>query len=208
MSDYSKATNFAAKDTLASGNPSKIVKGTEIDNEFNAIAGAIASKVEQGDVDDSIAAALASLPSVSGRILQIVSQNWQLATATGSASFGDTFAYGMITPSSASSKILILSQGLVTSLGYSNAATTRLIRGYSGANVELSRQSFWAGSPAGAPYDELFPHSYTYVDSPASTSAVRYGIQVAAFTGGNIIYGNDPDAYQPTYTNLTLIEIL
>ena len=31
---YVKTTDFAAKDALASGNPSKIVKGTEIDDEF------------------------------------------------------------------------------------------------------------------------------------------------------------------------------
>ena len=44
MSNYTKATNFATKDSLASGNPLKIVRGTEIDAEFNSIATAIASK--------------------------------------------------------------------------------------------------------------------------------------------------------------------
>lgn len=44
MSAYVKATNFATKDTLPTGDANKIVKGTEIDNEFNAIAGAISSK--------------------------------------------------------------------------------------------------------------------------------------------------------------------
>ena len=34
---YVKTTDFSAKDALASGNPAKIVKGTEIDDEFNAI---------------------------------------------------------------------------------------------------------------------------------------------------------------------------
>mgnify|MGYP006960003281 CR=1 FL=1 len=46
MADYLKSTNFATKDALPSGNPGKIVKGTEIDNEFNAIATAINSKIE------------------------------------------------------------------------------------------------------------------------------------------------------------------
>ena len=46
MSDYIKSTNFAVKDTLATGNPAKIVKGTEIDTEFNAIASAVASKLD------------------------------------------------------------------------------------------------------------------------------------------------------------------
>jgi len=37
MSNYTKATDFAAKDGLASGNPSKLIKGTEFDTEFNNI---------------------------------------------------------------------------------------------------------------------------------------------------------------------------
>ena len=46
MSSYTKATNFATKDTLPSGDSNKIVKGTEIDNELNSISGAIASKAD------------------------------------------------------------------------------------------------------------------------------------------------------------------
>lgn len=46
MSEYTKATNFASKDSLSSGNPLKIVKGTEIDTEFNSIATAVASKAD------------------------------------------------------------------------------------------------------------------------------------------------------------------
>lgn len=46
MTNYVKSTNFASKDSLASGNPLKIVKGTEIDIEFNNIADAIETKIE------------------------------------------------------------------------------------------------------------------------------------------------------------------
>ena len=46
MSNYTKATNFATKDTLPTGDANKIVKGTEIDNEFNALSGAISSKAD------------------------------------------------------------------------------------------------------------------------------------------------------------------
>lgn len=46
MSDYTKSTNFASKDNLSSGNPLKIVKGTEIDTEFNNIQTAIATKAD------------------------------------------------------------------------------------------------------------------------------------------------------------------
>lgn len=46
MSNYTKSTNFATKDALSSGNPLKIVKGTEIDTEFNNIQTAIATKAD------------------------------------------------------------------------------------------------------------------------------------------------------------------
>jgi hypothetical protein len=46
MTDYVKSTNFASKDSLAIGNPLKIVKGTEIDAEFNNIAVAVATKAD------------------------------------------------------------------------------------------------------------------------------------------------------------------
>jgi hypothetical protein len=46
MSDYIKSTDFASKDALASGNAAKIVKGTEIDTEFNNIATAVATKAD------------------------------------------------------------------------------------------------------------------------------------------------------------------
>lgn len=46
MSTYIKSVNFAVKDSLLTGNPSKIVQGTELDTEFNNIATAISSKAD------------------------------------------------------------------------------------------------------------------------------------------------------------------
>ena len=46
MSQYTKSTNFATKDNLTPGDPLKIVRGTEIDTEYNNIATAIATKTD------------------------------------------------------------------------------------------------------------------------------------------------------------------
>lgn len=46
MSNYTKTTNFTVKDSLASGNPAKIIKGSEIDDEFDAIQTAVATKAD------------------------------------------------------------------------------------------------------------------------------------------------------------------
>lgn len=46
MSNYTKTVNFAAKDALTTGDANKVVKGTEIDTEFNNIATAVATKFD------------------------------------------------------------------------------------------------------------------------------------------------------------------
>jgi hypothetical protein len=44
MSNYTKTTNFAAKDSLPSGDAGKIIQGTEFNTEFDDIATAVATK--------------------------------------------------------------------------------------------------------------------------------------------------------------------
>jgi len=46
MSNYVQSTNFATKDSLPTGDPLKIVKGTEINTEFANIAIAVATKAD------------------------------------------------------------------------------------------------------------------------------------------------------------------
>ena len=46
MSNYTKTTDFEAKDSLPTGDSGKIIKGTEFETEFDAIAVAIATKAD------------------------------------------------------------------------------------------------------------------------------------------------------------------
>ncbi len=46
MSDYTKTTDFAAKDSLPSGDTGKIIKGAEFETEFDAISTAITTKAD------------------------------------------------------------------------------------------------------------------------------------------------------------------
>lgn len=46
MTNYTQSTNFATKDALTSGDPLKILKGTEINTEFANIAIAVATKAD------------------------------------------------------------------------------------------------------------------------------------------------------------------
>ena len=49
MSNYSKTTDFAAKDSLPSGDSGKIIRGSEFETEFDNIATAIATKADAAD---------------------------------------------------------------------------------------------------------------------------------------------------------------
>jgi hypothetical protein len=55
MTDYVKSTNFASKDSLSTGNPLKIIKGTEFDTEFNNIATSVATKADSSSVTSNLA---------------------------------------------------------------------------------------------------------------------------------------------------------
>lgn len=47
MSNYNKTTNFTIKDNLPTGNPSKIIRGNEIDDELDNIQNAVNSKADK-----------------------------------------------------------------------------------------------------------------------------------------------------------------
>ena len=74
MSNYTKLTNFAAKDALVSGNPAKGVKGSEVGAEYDAIAVAIATKSDTASptftgtttVDDFVVSGTFDVDTVDG----------------------------------------------------------------------------------------------------------------------------------------------
>jgi hypothetical protein len=65
MSNYTKATAFTAKDALSTGNPSKLVRGSELDTEFAAIQVAVKSKADSASPTITGTATIAVL-SVTG----------------------------------------------------------------------------------------------------------------------------------------------
>jgi hypothetical protein len=61
MTQYTKSTNFTSKDSLASGNPQKLVRGSELDTEFVAIQTAVNSKADSASPTISGTAVIAAL---------------------------------------------------------------------------------------------------------------------------------------------------
>jgi len=127
MSNYTKSTNFAVKDGLSAGTAAKRVRGTEIDDEYNAIAVAVATKANinntaltgvptaptasSGTNSTQLAttafatAAAAVMPA--GSVLQVLNftENALHDTTSAANVFGGLT--GAITPSATSSKILV-----------------------------------------------------------------------------------------------------
>ena len=201
MSNYTKATNFATKDSLNTGNPSKIVKGTEIDTEFNAISSAIASKADLASptftgtpaaptaTTGSNTTQLANtayvkqeIAAAGGRIAQTVVGTGGISYTT-STSYTATALTATITPSSTSSKILILSHAMVwqTNAYASGNALTALFR--NGSNiVSGANWTIVAGQPG---YNDM---AISHLDSPASISAQTYTIYFKAESAGDVAF--------------------
>jgi len=79
MSNYTQSTNFATKDALTSGDPLKIVKGTEINTEFVNISVAIATKA---DLASPTFTGTPSLPTGTTAVTQTAGTNSTLLATT------------------------------------------------------------------------------------------------------------------------------
>jgi hypothetical protein len=126
MTDYTKATNFASKDSLSSGNSLKIVKGTEIDTEFNSIATAVATKADL------------SSPTFTGTPLAPTASPGTNTTQLATTAFVTTATGTLGTMSTQNANAVAITGGTVsgiTSLGVSGTATATT---FSGAGTSLT----------------------------------------------------------------------
>lgn len=124
MSDYTKSTDFASKDNLSSGNPLKIVKGTEIDTEFNNIATAIATKFDSSGIPSGTVITNPTINNYTEGVVAIGTvtttntlslTNGTVQTATLTASTACTFT--MPTATAGKSFVLLLKQAATTGGG-------------------------------------------------------------------------------------------
>ena len=146
--------------------------------------------------------AVTALPSgVGGKVLQVVTATYATSATTSSGTFSSTGLSASITPSSVSSKILILidQQGC-------KAADIR----YGDINIKLQKNSsdiykfalgYWYGSAATELRGGISGH---YLDSPASTSSLTYQTVFASNDGGACYVQNDN---LNTVSTITLMEI-
>jgi hypothetical protein len=110
----------------------------------------------------------ASMPT--GAVLQVVSGSTTTRTVSTSATFADTTLSASITPTSASSKILILVDQNVRASGTDSWLGLRILRG----SVVVKQTSYLVSSSTGYANSQA---AYNHLDSPNTTSATVYKTQ-------------------------------
>lgn len=197
---------------------SKIVDGTITNSDISASAAIATSKITglstvatSGSAADLSTGTLAKARLPTGCVLQVV-QSVLTTMVTGSNNTWTNISSASITPSSSSSKILVLYSTNSQSGG--NETLTRLLRGgttlpvYTGGDVSfvgMTMGSFYSTNAWGG---QNF--SMTYLDSPATTSSTTYYLQgfqdyqSLVFNRSNNTNTNDS---QGGITTITLMEI-
>jgi len=141
-----------------------------------------------------------------GSVLQVVHVGYGTQTTSTSTTYADTGLSASITPTSSSSKILVLvSQGInavggaAVGYGYQVDAGVQLLRGATVLVVPTSDSGgkYSAGigtgvAPASGNIVLWSIVNMNYLDSPATTSSITYKTQFAKGTAGmSTVYAND-----------------
>jgi hypothetical protein len=189
VADYSKATNFTAKDGLPTGNAGKIVKGTEIDTELTAVSNAIASK---SDINSPTFTGTPAAPTASAG-----TNTTQLATtAFVTAALQAAYPVGSIyiNASSASNPSTLLGFGTWTAFG-----AGRVIVGLDASDALFDTAEETGGSKdavvvshthTATVTDPGHAHSYNQpVASNAANPPGASGSQASATTTGTAVTG-------------------
>ena len=169
--------------------------------------------ITSAKIADGTIASVDLASGVGGKVLQVVNTLKQDTFTTSSDSLVDiTGMSASITPSSSANKILIL-----VSLTYGGADynfhgqllrnSTQIAKASSGTNpVTLAMSASWRTS-----YD-MYSHSISFLDTPSTTSAITYKMQVRSQVTGGVFYLNrsyrdDAGADLRGVSSITLMEI-
>jgi len=144
------------------------------------------------------------------RILQVVSTTKTDSFSTTSTSFVDvTGLSASITPTSADSEVLIMLTGLVAS---ATGGSVRLNLVRDSTNIAQSTgsgsvdQTLCLRTDSSTGADSI---AVNYLDSPATTSATTYKVQLASVTGGSASYvgRHASDDNRRSIATLTVMEV-
>ena len=141
----------------------------------------------------------------SGKVNQVITATTATETSTTSTTYGDVTGLSVsITPSAASSRILVSVSApclsYISGAGTA-AAALQILRGASSI-ADFGRV---AGGYAGGEHTGYGVGSFTYIDSPSTTSATTYKVQVKAASGSTAYVNRSAEQNLST---ITVTEIL
>ncbi len=113
-------------------------------------------------------------PAGGGKVLQVVNATYSTSTSSSTSTYADTGLTATITPTSATSKILVFvnQAGLAKDTG-DTVISLKLLRGATSL-IEFERGAGWTGNGNTI---QVAAAATTYLDSPATTSATTYKTQ-------------------------------
>jgi hypothetical protein len=139
-----------------------------------------------------------------GNILQVVQASYSTEITSSSSTFADTGLTATITPTSSSSKVLVLVNQ--NGCGKETNDTYYFLRLLRDSTVILNIERFgaftnsilknWVGSS-----------SSSFLDSPATTSATTYKTQFASGANNAVVYMQTGAAGATTSSTITLMEV-
>lgn len=143
-------------------------------------------------------------PAGGGKVLQVVNATYGTEVASTTNTFVDTGLTATITPTSSTSKILVI----VSQMGVSKSGSTRmhlkLLRGATDI-LQMSDINAYTGAND---FNNIGSVTSSYLDSPATTSATTYKTQFCSNQNVSVVYVQN---YSTTNGNsvstLTLMEI-
>ena len=143
-----------------------------------------------------------------GSVLQVVSTTKTDTFTTASTSFTDITGFSVsITPTSATSNVFVT--GTFAISGGSSAALTvfNLVRNSTNISQPSTSPTFTATTGGYLTnFDNILPVSFTFLDSPATTSATTYKVQTRV--NGSTMYFNRRETTDCAFTaTITVMEI-
>lgn len=173
MSNYTKSTDFAAKDSLASGNPAKVVRGAEIDTEFNNISTAIATKVDgTGGTLSNVTLSNATISSVSTPIT--VAQGGTGASTFTSGALLKGAGTGAIAAASASDIVTAIGNTFVNKATFATSSQSA-VNTIGGGTQTWMTQSWSTGTDIQNPTNSPIMVSVVLTGSTGDTAALWAG---------------------------------
>ena len=142
-----------------------------------------------------------------GKVLQVIQDTVVGTVATTSSSYQATGLSVSITPSAATSKVLVM-------VSVNAVAKPTSTNNGSGVKIQARRDSTeivfagdWIAATNNLDYNSLGSVSFSYLDSPATTSAITYDVRFANFVSGQTAYINNYNSSDTVTSTIIVMEI-